>query len=303
LERFLCKLGWKLRDKDKDHVSRKMDECRKEAGPWAAKGCPSKDQDEDGINDEDDDCPEIAGTKELNGCPDKDKDGIKDSEDACPDVAGLEEFKGCPDTDGDGIEDSKDDCPEVAGIAAFNGCPDTDEDGLMDSEDDCPEIAGPKDNKGCPIIKNDNDKDGVLNDDDECPETFGTAANNGCPELEKEVEEALDIAFKNLEFETSKAIIKTSSYVSLNNLAQIMKDHPTYGILVEGHTDSVGSEESNLSLSEKRANAVKTALVNKGVEGSRIVTKGYGESQPTDTNDTAAGRQNNRRVELTITFE
>ncbi len=291
----------KLRDKDKDHVSKKMDECRKEAGPWEAKGCPNKDRDEDGVNDIDDDCPDVAGLKALNGCPDSDEDGVKDSEDLCPDVAGLEEFKGCPDTDGDGIQDAEDDCPEVAGIAAFNGCPDTDEDGLMDSEDACPEVAGPKENKGCPI--NDNDKDGVLNEDDECPETFGTVANNGCPELEKEVEEALDLAFKNLEFETGRAVIKTSSFVSLNNLSQIMKDNPDFGLLVEGHTDNVGSDASNMTLSQKRANAVKTLLIGKGIDASRIVTKGYGESKPTDTNDTAEGRQNNRRVEMTITFK
>lgn len=289
----------KLRDKDKDHVSRKMDECRREAGPWEAKGCPNKDRDEDGVNDEEDDCPDVAGLKDLNGCPDEDKDGVKDSEDLCPDVAGLEEFKGCPDTDGDGIEDSKDDCPEVAGLEAFNGCPDSDEDGLKDSEDECPNVAGPKENKGCPI--NDTDKDGVLNDEDECPETFGPVANKGCPELEKEVEEALDLAFKNLEFETGKAIIKTVSYVSLNDLARIMNDHPEFLLLVEGHTDNVGSDANNLALSQKRADAVKTALVAKGVDASKIETKAYGESKPVDTNDTAAGRQNNRRVEMTIT--
>ncbi|MEZ4916092.1 MAG: OmpA family protein [Chitinophagales bacterium] len=117
------------------------------------------------------------------------------------------------------------------------------------------------------------------------------------------MEEALDLAFKNLEFETGKSIIKKSSYSSLDNLTQILKDHPDYRLLVEGHTDSVGSAESNMTLSQARANAVKDFLMKKGVSGDKIITKGFGETKPVASNDTAAGRQENRRVEMTIVFE
>jgi len=290
----------KLKDKDKDHVSNKMDDCKKEAGPWLTKGCPDKDQDDDGIMDTEDDCPNLAGLKEFNGCPDTDGDGIIDSEDDCPKVAGIAAFKGCPDMDGDGFQDSEDDCPEVAGIEAFKGCPDTDGDGLKDSEDKCPQVAGPKDNQGCPY--DDDDKDGVINREDDCPKTPGPKSNRGCPNIEKEVEEALDLAFKNLEFESGKAIIKQSSYSSLETLSAIMKGHPEFNLLIEGHTDNVGNDATNLLLSQKRAEAVKTLLVGRGVEASIIETKFYGETKPIDTNDTLEGRQQNRRVELTIGF-
>lgn len=320
----------KLKDKDKDHVSRKKDDCRKEPGPWDALGCPDQDSDKDGILDSEDDCPDVAGIKKFNGCPDTDGDGIIDSQDECPEVVGTEEFKGCPDSDKDGIQDSEDDCPTLAGLEEFGGCPDTDSDGLMDSEDDCPTVAGPLDNKGCPLNDDDNDgvmnddddcpkvsgpadnngcpypdadKDGVFDKDDECPNTFGPIENKGCPVLEKEVEEALDLAFKNLEFETGKAIIKQSSYFSLGELAQIMEMHPEYNLLIEGHTDNIGSEASNQLLSEKRATAVKTLLMGKGIDSGRIQTKAYGESKPIESNETAAGRQANRRVELKIIFE
>jgi outer membrane protein OmpA-like peptidoglycan-associated protein len=289
----------KIKDKDKDHVSNKKDECKKDPGPWVSLGCPDKDK--DGITDDKDACPDVAGLEKFKGCPDKDNDGIEDAKDACPDLAGLEKFKGCPDTDGDGVEDAKDDCPKDFGLEAFNGCADTDGDGLRDIEDDCPMVAGPKENKGCPFA--DDDKDGVINAEDACPKTPGPKENKGCPVLEKEVEKALDLAFKNLEFETGKAIIKKSSFTSLETLSTIMKEHPEYTLLVEGHTDNVGDDASNMKLSENRANAVKTLLEGKGVKAERIITKAYGETKPVATNDTAEGRQQNRRVELTIKFD
>ncbi|MCD8529100.1 MAG: DUF5723 family protein [Chitinophagales bacterium] len=268
----------KIKDKDKDKVSNKKDDCKKEPGLWATKGCPDTDKDKDGISDTEDDCPTVKGLAEFNGCPDTDGDGIMDKEDDCPEVAGLKEFNGCPDTDGDGIIDSKDECPEMAGLEQYNGCPDTDSDGLADNKDNCPEVAGPKENNGCPFA--DEDKDGVPDKDDKCPKTPGLKENNGCPKIEKEVEEALDLAFKNLEFETGKAVIKKTSYTSLETLVQILNTHPTYKLLVEGHTDSVGSEESNQKLSEERAAAVKTFLTGKGVKADQIITRGYGETKP-----------------------
>lgn len=167
-----------LKDKDKDHVSRKFDQCKKVAGTWATKGCPDKDGDE--ITDSEDKCPDNAGLAEFNGCPDKDGDKIIDSEDKCPDDAGLAEFGGCPDRDGDKIIDSEDNCPDEAGLAAFNGCPDTDGDGIMDKEDDCPKDAGSAEFNGCP----DTDGDGIMDKDDDCPKDAGLAAFKGCPDTD-----------------------------------------------------------------------------------------------------------------------
>ncbi len=165
----------RIKDKDKDKVSDKMDECKSVPGTWAFLGCP--DTDGDGIADSEDACVTIAGLKEFKGCPDTDGDKIIDSEDACPTVAGLKEFKGCPDTDGDKIIDSEDACPTVAGVVALKGCPDRDGDGVTDAEDICPDNAGPKENQGCP----DQDQDGLFDFVDNCPQVAGPKENQGCP--------------------------------------------------------------------------------------------------------------------------
>jgi outer membrane protein OmpA-like peptidoglycan-associated protein len=205
----------RVKDKDKDKVSDKMDECKTVPGTWAFLGCP--DTDGDGIPDSDDVCVTVPGLKEFKGCPDTDGDKITDSEDACPTVAGLKEFKGCPDTDGDKIIDSEDACPTLAGVAALKGCPDRDGDGVTDAEDVCPDNAGPKENQGCPDQDNDGlfdfvdncpqvagpkenqgcpwpdtDADGLLDKDDECPKLAGPKANKGCPYKDSDNDGLLD---------------------------------------------------------------------------------------------------------------
>ncbi|MFN8276646.1 MAG: DUF5723 family protein [Chitinophagales bacterium] len=314
------------KDRDKDGVSNKFDICKKDKGTCETKGCPDKDG--DGVTDKDDKCPDVAGPKELNGCPDRDKDGIIDMNDSCPDVPGLPEFAGCPDKDGDGIIDKYDECPDekgpkelngcpdkdgdgvadkndacpdVPGEKAHKGCPDTDKDGLYDNEDKCPREAGPIENGGCPWP--DTDGDGVLDKDDACPKVFGSKDNKGCPVLEKKELETVRYAFQNLEFETGKDIIRTKSYASLNGLAKLLVDKPTYGLKIEGHTDNVGNADMNLDLSKRRAAAVKKYLVSKGVNADKLETEGYGMTRPIADNKTPAGRQKNRRVEMNITFK
>lgn len=257
-----------------------------------------KDTDGDGIYDKDDACPEVAGLPEFDGCPDTDGDGIQDSKDACPTVAGLAEFDGCPDTDGDGIPDPKDACPTVAGIAALGGCPDADGDGIKDSDDECPNEAGPRANNGCPY--EDKDGDGVLDKDDECPELAGTVANNGCPEVSVEVLNQLNLDFKSVLFDYNKATLRSESFATLDNIASIMQEYPTARFLIEGHTDDRGRDEYNLNLSDQRAASVKSYLTGKGIPTSRLESKGFGESRPVASNKTEDGRQQNRRVELSI---
>lgn len=163
------------RDRDKDAVSDRLDECIELPGVWELRGCP--DTDSDGITDADDECPTEPGSAALKGCPDRDGDGIADKKDACPDLAGKPEYNGCPDSDGDGIIDNDDKCPDQAGPVSLNGCPDTDGDGVIDREDECPDIAGTILMKGCP----DKDNDGVADKDDKCPETPGKKEFGGCP--------------------------------------------------------------------------------------------------------------------------
>jgi outer membrane protein OmpA-like peptidoglycan-associated protein len=288
-------------DRDGDGIIDNKDECPDAKGPAEFNGCP--DTDGDGIIDIKDDCPDVRGLAEFNGCPDADGDGLPDRLDECPTLPGPKEKFGCPDRDGDGITDNKDACPDEPGLAENNGCPfkDSDGDGIRDIDDKCPQKAGPIENGGCPYA--DTDKDGIIDIEDKCPNTPGVPENFGCPAIAKEEQEVIQEAFDNLEFATGKSIIRTTSYESLDKLAELLKKKKDYNLLIEGHTDNVGKRESNLTLSKNRAEAVKTYLMKKGVPGSRLKTKYYGPDRPIDDNNTEEGRQRNRRVEMTIVFE
>jgi outer membrane protein OmpA-like peptidoglycan-associated protein len=257
-----------------------------------------KDTDGDGIYDKDDECPEVPGLEMYNGCPDTDGDGIEDRKDDCPNEAGLAEFNGCPDTDGDGVKDGSDDCPTVAGLKDLNGCPDADGDGVRDGDDECPNEAGPAANNGCPWP--DGDGDGVLDKDDQCPDVAGTVANNGCPEVTEEVQKQLNDYARTILFDTGKSTLKTESVSVFVDIIKILNEYPNAKFTVEGHTDSVGSEKLNQKLSEERANSVRDFLIKEGISSDRLSAIGYGEARPIDTNNTRAGRANNRRVEINL---
>ena len=95
---------------------------------------------------------------------------------------------------------------------------------------------------------------------------------------------------------------KTSSRAIINEVVSILNDNSTYLLTIAGHTDSVGSSESNQRLSQRRADAVKKYLIDKGVDTSRVSSVGYGEDQPVADNKYAAGRKQNRRVELSVNY-
>ena len=102
-------------------------------------------------------------------------------------------------------------------------------------------------------------------------------------------------------FNTGKASIKKVSYPLLDDVATVLMNNLDLTLIeVAGHTDSQGSDKSNLNLSQRRAESVKAYLVSKGVDASRLSPKGYGEERPNETNETAEGRADNRRVEFTI---
>ncbi len=257
-----------------------------------------KDRDNDGVPDKDDECPDTPGLPELNGCPDTDGDGIPDHLDECPLEAGLPEFNGCPDTDGDGIPDKDDACPTVPGLAQFNGCPDTDGDGIADPQDECPEVAGPKENNGCPWP--DKDGDGVPDHLDECPDLPGTVANKGCPEVDTEVIKQLNEFSKTILFDIGKSTIRQESFAALQSIVDIMREYPSAKFHIEGHTDSTGSLALNQRLSKARAASVLDYLTTIGMDRSRLSSEGYGPDRPIAPNTTAAGRQQNRRVEISL---
>jgi OOP family OmpA-OmpF porin len=256
------------------------------------------DEDKDGIPDAEDDCPKVAGLAVNKGCPDTDGDGLIDSNDDCPTVAGLVDLKGCPDRDSDGIKDADDQCPDVAGLRKYNGCPipDTDGDGVNDEEDKCKTVPGLVALQGCP----DTDGDGIIDSEDKCPTEAGTKANKGCPAVKEEVIKQLEFAAKSIQFESGSAVIKTASFKELDKIVTILKEWKNYNAKVSGHTDSQGSDESNLLLSQKRAQAVADYFISKGIAAERVESFGFGETQPIADNNTAAGRQENRRVGIDL---
>lgn len=256
------------------------------------------DTDGDGIYDKDDACPEVAGLEAFNGCPDSDGDGIEDGKDACPNEAGSMEMNGCPDSDGDGVADKDDACPNDAGLAELQGCPDGDGDGVADKDDQCPTEAGPAENNGCPWP--DSDGDGVLDKDDQCPDVAGTVANQGCPEVTEEVQAQLNEYARTILFDTGRSTLKPESTSVFVDIIRILNEYPNARFTVEGHTDSVGSNATNQRLSEERANAVRDFLINEGIPGSRLEAIGYGEDRPIASNNTRAGRTQNRRVEINL---
>lgn len=256
------------------------------------------DQDGDGVLDANDKCPKVAGLAMYAGCPDTDKDGVPDHKDQCPDVAGSRSNGGCPidnnDEDNDGIPDEQDKCPNTVGLARFFGCPDSDGDGVADNEDRCPDIIGFAYLKGCP----DTDGDGVAEPDDRCPNQFGTMANFGCPAIDIADQAFLNNAVQAIEFETSKALLKSTSFPTLDKIAALLQKYKGYKLQISGHTDSVGDDVSNLMLSEKRAKACYNFLIQRGVDPSRVTYIGLGETEPIADNSSFEGRQKNRRVEF-----
>ena len=281
----------------------------------------ASDRDHDGILDPDDACPDAAGirTKDprTNGCPDRDQDGIVDPVDACPDEPGVAsddpKQNGCPppkDTDGDGIIDPEDACPKEPGPASDdpkkNGCPDRDKDGILDSDDACPDEPGePNENpalNGCPPPK-DSDGDGILDPDDACPKDPGPAnedpKKNGCPVAR--IEKGQIVIREQVQFAFNSAqILKASDFI-LEAVQKILVENPEIRqVSVEGHTDSKGGDAYNKQLSGQRAAAVVKWLVGHGIAAGRLQAQGFGEERPIDTNDTEAGRANNRRVEFHI---
>lgn len=107
----------------------------------------------------------------------------------------------------------------------------------------------------------------------------------------------------NILFDSGKAVLKPVAYDSVNQIADILKKYPEDMVIVIGHTDSIGSDAYNQTLSMQRAQAVRLAMIDRGVPASSIEAVGMGEAKPVATNDTAEGRARNRRVELQISID
>lgn len=198
------------------------------------------------------------------------------------------------DDDHDGVINSADKCPATpeGRVVDANGCQlDDDHDGVVNAVDSCPTTPEGRivDESGCQI---DEDKDGVLDYDDQCPHTPQMFKVNsvGCPLT----------AILKVNFDTNKYNIKDDYLDDINNFSEFLKQNPGYDAVVHGHTDSTGSSKSNQTLSQNRADSVKEALVESGVEANRLTSIGEGEKSPIASNMSKEGRAQNRRIEVEL---
>jgi OmpA-OmpF porin, OOP family len=217
----------------------------------------------------------------LGAPPDSDGDGVANRLDQCPNTprGAKVDTKGCPlDSDGDGVFDGLDRCPDTpAGVKVnADGCPlDTDGDGIPDYLDKCPTVPAPGTADGCPP----------------------KAAEPVAPEA-VEPSEPRKMRLNGVNFDFDKAKLRPESFAILDKAATTLKGWGDTKVEVAGHTDSVGTDEYNLDLSQRRAETVRAYLIDKGISVDRLTAKGYGESMPEADNGTTEGRFKNRRVEL-----
>ncbi|SOB77622.1 OmpA-OmpF porin, OOP family [Marinobacter sp. LV10R510-11A] len=209
--------------------------------------------------------------------------------------------KRAADTDGDGVPDSRDQClgtPDGATVDS-SGCePDADRDGVTDSRDACPDTpAGAVvDMRGCEL---DSDNDGVVDTQDLCPNTTTGAKvdDTGC----EGITETIDTFAIEVEFPTNSSVIDHSFDAELRRVADALEDNPGTVVEIAGHADNRGEASYNKRLSQRRAEAVAARLTGPlGVDSAKVSAEGYGETEPVASNETAAGRAENRRVEARI---
>ena len=256
----------------------------------------------------------------FGGYRDTDGDGIEDKYDLAPnepeDLDGFEDADGVPDpdNDNDGILDAQDKAPndpeDRDGFQDNDGIPDPDNDGdgIRDVSDRCSDLAedfdGFEDNDGCPDL--DNDGDGILDRDDKCPNELETVNqyqdDDGCPD---EVPEQTPlgkagekVVFPGIQFRSGSAEIDPSSYPVLDEVVRLLKENPEIEVEIRGHTDNTGSYAFNMRLSQRRAEAVRLYLIQRGIAPHRLRAVGYGPKEPIASNDTPEGRALNRRIEF-----
>jgi OOP family OmpA-OmpF porin len=175
---------------------------------------------------------------------------------------------------------------------------DSDNDGVPDNRDQCPGTpAGAQvDSRGCEL---DSDNDGVVNSKDQCPNTTAGAMVDatGCEGITETVE-TIEL---RVQFPTNSSVIDATYDEEIRRVADFMDEYPETTVEIAGHTDSIGEADYNQFLSQRRAESVASRLTGPlGVEPDRVTAVGYGEAEPVASNDDAAGRAQNRRVEARI---
>ena len=235
-------------------------------------------------------------TPEVPVLVDTDGDGINDNVDKCPNTPGVAKYDGCPvpDSDNDGVNDDEDKCPTVAGSAKYSGCPvpDSDNDGINDDSDKCPSVPGVERYQGCPVP--DSDNDGINDEEDNCPNVAGTAANHGCPAIDASTQSKVDMMAKGISWAPASSYkLSATSNKALDQIANMLKADSSLKATISVHTTTADKDKS---LSQNRADAIRTYLVGQGVNESQVEATGYGGEQPVGTGS------KNQRTEIKLHY-
>lgn len=315
-------------DHDNDGIPNNLDACANNTAEEIAKGieltglkrgCPV-DSDKDKIADYIDACfentaEEISKGVDKQGCPlDSDGDKTEDYKDACPNNPELTEFvsgKNCvEDRDGDEITDDIDQCPDnskqeiaqgVNKTGEQQGCPvDTDFDTLADYMDSCPEntteeISQGVDDKGCPA---DNDTDSILDYQDECLKTPAKAQINkhGCGIVETNIM----LQSSDLYFKQGQIILTAQGKSYLESFIGQIQIDLLKQLKIVVHTDNKGDSEKNQTLSLEQATTIKDYLIERGIDGEKIISEGKVDSIAIVDNKTNEDDDQNHRLEIIL---
>lgn len=319
-------------DSDGDGVPDYMDMCHDSLSGKKvdAKGCPL-DSDGDGVFDYKDQChnPNTGGLVDEFGCPsDVDGDGVPDYLDKCnlTPIGVPVDANGCPkDSDNDGVADYLDKCPDTPLDTKVdaNGCP-IDSASVATTPAPSEEKAtapvkeetkpATKSNTKAdvkPVTKVDNKKSSKAYDPSMIADRENDLtedeyeANRPKPRhytiIENGVEyDVYETPTFNVLFDSSMAVVRNRMMPEINKVFNTLKSKPNTSVMIWGHTDSDCTNEKNLALSVKRAQAVKRVLTSKGIEDGRIVARGFGETKPIISNRTSLGRAQNRRAEIIV---
>jgi len=153
------------------------------------------------------------------------------------------------------------------------------------------------------VAEPDRDNDGIADKDDWCPDVVGLVSNHGCPVYEKIVVHPDKLELKEkIQFGWNSPSIEPASHAALDEVVKALQDNRSFRVEIEGHSSSEGMDEHNQTLSEQRAQSVLQYLVSHGVSADRVGSKGFSSSRPVESNDTAVGREANRRVEFVVHF-
>lgn len=328
------------KDSDGDGVPDYMDQCHDSltGKKVDAKGCPL-DSDGDGVPDYKDQChnPNSGALVDEFGCPsDVDGDGVPDYLDKCnlTPIGAPVDANGCPkDSDKDGVPDYLDKCPDTpldtkvdengcsvavdsAAVAAPVAPAEVKNDSKPAATPATTPAAKPVANNTTkpatttstkpattPVAKTSNNSMIADRYNDLTPEEYAanrpqarhyTITENG---VEYDVYEAPTC---NILFDSSMAIVRNRMLPEITKVSNILKNKPNTSVIILGHTDSDCTNEKNLALSVKRAQAVKRVMLKKGIDESRIVARGFGETKPVISNRTSIGRSQNRRAEVIV---